>query len=98
LTITIATALVLAPPAPVAVAVKFVEDEGVTVIEPLGPSVPLTPLMVTELALVELHVRVVLPPGLTFVGEALTVTVTPAPRLTVALAVALPLAPVAVAV
>jgi hypothetical protein len=94
---TIATALALPPFPSVAVATKFVEELGETDIEPLGASVPSTPLMVTALALLELHVKVVLPPGLIVFGEALMLTITPEFTVTVVVAVAV-VEPVPVAV
>ncbi len=98
-TVTVAVPVAV-PPDPVAVAVYVVVAEGVTVVVPVAPNVPM-PEMVTEVAFVELQLSVELCPTVIEEGFAVSCTVGAvegADTVTVAELVAVPLEPVAVAV
>ena len=76
----------------------MVVAEGVTDTDPLGACVPLTPVIVTVAAPVEVQLSVELPPGEIEAGEAVSVTASAPETVTVAVAVTDPEVPVAVAV
>jgi hypothetical protein len=102
LTVTVTDALAV-PPLPVAVALYVDVELGLTFVDPLAPKVPI-PAIIMELAFVEFHVRVDEPPLLIVLGCAVNMSDGfggPAGVLvtvTVADDVAVPAAPVAVAV
>jgi hypothetical protein len=80
------------PPAPEAVSWYVVVWLGVTVVEPLACTAP-TPVMLTELAFVVCHVKVVLWPWVIVAGFALMVAVGGVLPLPVVVVPELPLAP-----
>ena len=71
---------------------------GEIILEPLDATVPMPLSMVTESALLEVQLRVAGAPALMVVGSTVRVTVAAGSILTVVIAVAVPPAPLAVAV
>ena len=97
-TVTVAEDVAVLPFPSLAVAVYVVVADGVTDSDPLAACVPLTPVIVTEVAPVEVQLNVELPPGEIDEGEAVSLTASAPETVTVAVAVTLPPGPVAVAV
>ena len=88
----------MVPPGPVAVAVYAVGLVGDTTTDPLGGSAPILLSILTLSALVDVHLKVVLPPWVMLDGLAAKEMVGGNTTVIVAAAVTIPAAPVAVAV
>jgi len=86
------------PPGPSTVMVYVVVTEGVTVVEPFTLTVPMPWSMLAEMALVDVQVRVAVPPVPISLGSAVILTEGPWFTFTVMLSVAVPPEPVTVIV